>query len=296
MGNARYNSDTFRSYSSTHRLQSRSTREVFTQSAIHPTLNPHGVRVRESRDSEQNPLSTAVAIFGDVTGSMGELAGSMLREGVDKVMRELYERKPVTDPHILFGLFGDLKCDGAPLQVSQFEADIRIVEQLQLGYLEGGGGGNGGESGSLPWYFLNHHTAIDCWEKRQKKGYCFTYSDEPIHMELERHRLSEVLGHEVAGDLTSTGLARQVQERYHTFHFVVKPGSYADAETSWRRCLGDHVFPLPDPKRLPEAIISLIQMNEGADVEQAVTGFDAETASIIRQSVGTFRPGRRIEV
>lgn len=296
MGNARYDSDTFRSYSDTHRIQSRPDAEVFSQRRINSMLDPSGVLLRESRDSEANPLSTAIAIGGDVTGSMGHLAATMLREGVDSVMRQLYDRKPVTDPHILFALFGDLKCDRAPLQISQFEADIRIVEQLQLGFLEGGGGGNDGESGSLLWYFLAHHTVIDCWEKRQKKGYCFTYSDEPIHANLERHRLSEVLGHEVAGDLTSRGLARLVQERYHTFHFVVNPGSYRRSEESWRECLGDRVFPLPDPKRLPEAIISLIQINEGADVDQAVTGFDAETATIIRQSVGTFRPGRRIEV
>ncbi|MGK5558283.1 hypothetical protein ACSNOI_42460, partial [Actinomadura kijaniata] len=39
--------------------------------SVHPDLDPRGVRVRESRDSDDHPESLAVAVLFDVTGSMG---------------------------------------------------------------------------------------------------------------------------------------------------------------------------------------------------------------------------------
>ena len=41
---------------------------------LHQSLNAHGVKVRESRDSDNHPESNAICVFFDVTGSMG---GSM---------------------------------------------------------------------------------------------------------------------------------------------------------------------------------------------------------------------------
>ena len=37
---------------------------------------------------------------------------------------------PVADPHMMIMGVGDAWCDRAPLQVTQFEPDIRIAEQL----------------------------------------------------------------------------------------------------------------------------------------------------------------------
>jgi hypothetical protein len=39
----------------------------------HPALDPYGVAVRESRDSDEHPQSLAIAVLFDVTGSMGGL-------------------------------------------------------------------------------------------------------------------------------------------------------------------------------------------------------------------------------
>src|SRR5438128_948260 len=38
--------------------------------AVHPKMDPRGVRVRESRDSDAHPESHAVVVLFDVTGSM----------------------------------------------------------------------------------------------------------------------------------------------------------------------------------------------------------------------------------
>ena len=76
----------------------------------------------------------------------------------------------VTDPQFLCAAIGDSKSDKTPLQVTQFESDIRIIRQLTDLYLEGGGGGNYGESYHLLWYFAAYRTAADCFEKRGKKA------------------------------------------------------------------------------------------------------------------------------
>src|SRR4051812_48149694 len=39
----------------------------------HPSLDPRGVKVRESRDSAEHPASVALAVLFDVTGSMGQI-------------------------------------------------------------------------------------------------------------------------------------------------------------------------------------------------------------------------------
>ena len=75
---------------------------------------------------------------------------------------------------------GDAECDRAPLQVTQFEADIRLADQLRELWIEGGGGGNRGESYHLPWAFAAMRTSTDCFERRGRKGYLFTIGDEPI--------------------------------------------------------------------------------------------------------------------
>ena len=46
--------------------------EVFTQRSTHPLMNPHGLKVRESRDNADHPNSLGIAFALDVTGSMGD--------------------------------------------------------------------------------------------------------------------------------------------------------------------------------------------------------------------------------
>jgi hypothetical protein len=110
---------------------------------------------------------------------MGDIPDAFVREGLGTLINEILVRKPASDPQVMIMGFGDAWTDQAPLQATQFEPDIRIAEQLKDIYLEGGGGGNGFESYSLPWYFAARKTAIDCFVKRAKKGYLFTVGDEP---------------------------------------------------------------------------------------------------------------------
>jgi hypothetical protein len=105
----------------------------------------------------------------------------------------------------MFMAIGDANCDKAPLQVSQFEADKRIIDQLTQIYLEHSGGGNDFESYNLPWYFAANHTVHDSMEKRGKRGYLFTVGDEETPQDLTRDQINHIIARQ---RLASSSAAR----------------------------------------------------------------------------------------
>ena len=274
------------------------TEEIFTSSGMHPALNPYRV-VRESRDSLANPASNAIVIGLDVTGSMGIIADTMAREGLGTLVEEILKRKPVSDPHILACGIGDSYCDDAPLQVTQFEADIRIAEQLKMIWLEKGGGGNRHEGYHLPWYFAAQHTQIDCFEKRNKKGYLFTVGDEEPPEELLAAHAASIFGDSLQRDLSVHELLTLVSRMYHVFHVVVEEGSYARAHlpqvlTKWRALLGQRVLRLKDYRRLAEVVVSAIEVNEGRDRDTVAKSWTGDTAVVVAHALGGL-PASRVK-
>ncbi len=151
--------------------------KVFS-SKLAPSLDPKGVKVRESRDSDDHPESNAIGVLFDVTGSMGGIPVDFAQHKLGGLMKMLVEKNVIPHPQVLFGAIGDGKCDTTPLQVGQFESGIEMDKCLTDIYIEGAGGGQIKESYVLAHYFFARHTVTDCYEKRGKKGYLFTLGDE----------------------------------------------------------------------------------------------------------------------
>src|SRR5918993_986609 len=143
----------------------------------HQTLDPHGLGLRESRDSEEHPTSNAIIISLDVTGSMDRVVRG-IHGNLPKLHELLLGHNYIPHPQIMFTAVGDATCDRVPLQVGQFESDNRMDQNLENMLLEGGGGGQKTESYELMLYVAARHTAIDCWDKRSRKGYLFMIGDE----------------------------------------------------------------------------------------------------------------------
>lgn len=289
MGSSNWSSADWQQFSSTAR--GKSTRQVFTQSGMHPDLNPHGVAMRESRDSLANPNAHAIIVASDVTGSMGKLAEVLVRKGMGVLVEELLARKPVADPHIMCMGVGDAYTDSAPLQTTQFEADIRIAEQLAQIWLEGGGGGNGGESYTLAWYFAARHTSIDCFEKRKQKGYLFTVGDENPHRVLTKEQVQRVFGDNIERDLTSAELLTMVSRSYHVFHLLVEESNTFDSNVAdnWRNLLGERALRLSDHTKLAELIVSTIQVTEGCSVAEAVKSWSGDTSLVVARGLNSLQ-------
>lgn len=276
----------------------RTTAEVFSRSGMKPELDPKSITLRESRDSATNPAATALLVGLDVTGSMGIIADHIARDGLKTLFEAVYDRKPITDPQIAFAGIGDADCDSAPLQVSQFEADIRIAEQLTHLFLEHGGGGNNHESYTLPWYFCATRTAIDCFAKRGQKGYLFTVGDEEAPPTLTRAQIQKVFGtDEDAQDMTSEMLLAMVEREWHVFHVIVEQGNYArhrldKVVSSWTALLGQRALRLADYTKLSEVIVSAIQVTQGADAADVATSWGGGTDVVVAKAIGALVPGR----
>ena len=288
MGDSRWSVSDWGSYSTT--VRSKSKEEVFSRRRISEDFDPMNISMRESRDSESNPNSNAIIIAFDETGSMGDIPNYFVREGLGKLVSEIYDRVPVPDPHVMIMGFGDAWTDNSPLQVTQFEADIRIAEQLSDIYLEGNGGGNQYESYNLPWYFAARRTSIDCWEKRSKKGYLFTVGDEPLSPTLEASHVRNIFGDQVEKDMSTKDVLAMANRMYDVFHVVVEEGWHyrhypENVMSSWREVLNQRVLPLSDYTKLAECIVSAIEINEGRDAATVSSSWDGSTSMVIADAV-----------
>ncbi|MDR3450826.1 MAG: hypothetical protein P4M15_13975 [Alphaproteobacteria bacterium] len=296
MGGSRFDDNDWGTYSSA--ASTRTIDQAFVRQSINKTSDPRTsfdpttITVRESRDSDANPNATPVILAFDVTGSMGSIPYAFVQEGLGKLMKEIYDRKPVSDPHIMCMAVGDARTDQSPLQVTQFEADIRIAKQLEDIYLEGGGGGNGGESYNLPWYFAATKTSTDAVEKRGKKGVLFTIGDEPPVDVLTKEQIERVIGGEPTRDFTSAELLEMVRKQYDVFHVVVEQGSgisdYGRDRVvgGWNKLLGEgHVLLLSDYTKLSEVVTSAIQLNAGADRDAVVKSWSGDTSLVVANAL-----------
>lgn len=273
MGSGRWSTDVYDEHNRFKAAAGKSTfdysdsmhRSGRTTWHVHASLDPRGCKFRESRDSDEHPESTAIAVMFDVTGSMGSIPVT-LQKKLPELLGLLLRKGYVTDPQILFGAIGDATCDRVPLQVGQFESDNRMDANLENIFLEGGGGGQQTESYELAMYFIARHTEIDCWNKRGHKGYLFIIGDEMAYPSVKRREVRDLIGDGAERDMPVADIVRELQQRYHVFYILPQAASYGgDAKILgfWRSLLGQHVLELEDPAAVCETIALTIGMMEG---------------------------------
>lgn len=289
MGDHTYDPRDWTAYSAKTSTKSRDA--IYTSRGLKPKLDPKNIKFRESRDSKSNPNSTPIIVDFDVTGSMGVLAETIAKTALGPMFQEIYTRKPVSDPHIMFMANGDSVFDRSPLQVSQFEAGHKeIVEQLEQVYLEGGGGNNDGESYTLPWYFGARKTIHDSWEKRKQKGYLFTIGDEPYLPTLTKQEIQKVFGDDVQSNFTAQELLDMVSKTYNVYHLIVMQGSYARVRPDhvkkvWRNLLGQNAIELTNINDMAQVIVSVLEVANGKDKDAVIGSWSGTTAVTVADAV-----------
>jgi hypothetical protein len=292
MGSGRWDSRDWASTRSSYTTAAKPTVDhIYTSRTLDAGLDPKTVTLRESRDSAANPASTAVILALDVTGSMGRVLDVMARAGLGTLVGSLYERQPITDPHVMVMGVGDFECDSAPLQVTQFEAEnAPLITQMEKVYLERGGGGNHYESYAAAWLFAATRTSTDCFEKRGKRGYLFTIGDEEPTPKLLGRHIARVLGGEDSGDLDGEHLLAMAQASYNVFHVLVEEGDYArshphQVREKWAALIGQNLIPLADHRKLAEVVVSAIQVAEGHDRDAVAKSWGGDTALVVARAV-----------
>jgi hypothetical protein len=247
---------------------SMSAAQVFTQSGVHPKMNPRGVRMRECRDSAEHPDSLAVCFALDTSGSMGAIPDLLARRELPNFMKTLMD-SGVAHPQVLFMAFVDASCDQTPLQVGQFESTAELMDKwLTLTTLAGNEGCaysgplRGGESYELALFFAARHTAVDGWEKRQRKGYFFMTGDEDAFPAVPREAVQNVLGYDIQADIPIADVVADVRRTWNPF-FLIPDHGRRGVEAYWRGLFGDDVICMETPADTCTVSASLIALSEG---------------------------------
>lgn len=267
---------------------SSNVQQLFRGNTIKDKYNPKFIEMRESRDSEDSPLSTPIIIGFDVTGSMGYLAEEIAKNSLDKTITEIYDKQPVTNPHIMCAAITEPNPDTG-LQVTQFEADIRVMEQLLD--LKVSFGGNYFSYDSLVWYFAAAHTSIDCFEKRGKKGFLFVIGDEICGAskgeKLSRSDIRQIFNDQVAENLPLKEILDMAMAKYEVFHIVTdnRPGD--QVLNTWLAFMPGRVAVLPENKvmYLSEVIISIMQLTNGMSLVDVINQWSEEARPVIEKAI-----------
>lgn len=269
----------------------------------HGSLDPLSMKggIRECRDSAAHPASTGVAICLDVTGSMLEVPKT-IQKRLCQLMSLLLQRSWLTDPSILIAAVGDLYSDSAPFQVGQFESGIEIENDLTNLFLEGGGGGSCQESYELMLYFLAHHTAMDCFEKRSRKGYAFIIGDEMAYDKLPAEQVKKVFGSnaKLTQDAATLDELLAAAQRKFDVYYIQPKMTYHWREDRvvnfWKGRLGQNLLFLEDPEAVSEMIATTIAINEGiiehGEIEDALvsTGLTTTGAGAVSSALAKYEP------
>lgn len=269
---------------------------------VHPDLDPRwrnkaGLKIRESRDSAEHPGSTPIVVVLDVTGTMSNVVGA-IHASLKNLYTLLLTRGYVQHPQIMFMAIGDSvitsgrMCDEVPLQVGQFESDLRATLQLEQMVIEGGGGGQKSESYQNAAYFLAEHTVHDAWERRGKKGYVYVIGDELSWPNVEPEEIFALTGDVLSAPIPTSSVFARVLERYETF-FILPDGAHNGGDRQalgfWRKLLGENVLQLSEPNGAAELIALSIGTREAAiDLDEGAQHLaDLGVDPSVRQAVVT---------
>lgn len=258
-------------------MQSSTTRAAFkvkdfayTEQAtkVHPNLDPMRINkkpfgVLESRDSKEHPKSTAVLITFDVTGSNANRA-IVTQKKLPNLMEMLNKYLP--DPQVAIAANDDYsEVRENCIQISDFESDNRVDDHIRSIWITNQGGGNGGESYELLLYAAARKMALDCVEKRGKKGYMFLYADEPMFEVVSKKEVKVVFGDVIEKDIPVANIIKEASEKFLIFMLWPK-GGYISAREQFIKLFGKNfVIDLQDPNLICEQIVSTIYQYEMRD-------------------------------
>lgn len=271
MGYGSWNSCSYDAYTKSTRGMSATAystsmlneQQIFTSRHLDPELNPKNI-MRECCDSDEHPNTLPVILALDVTGSMGSAAATVAKK-LGEIMNDIFADKQVPDIEFCIMAIGDLAYDNAPIQMSQYESDTRIAEQLDKVYFEHGGGGNSFESYTGAWYMGARHSKLDCW-KRGQKGIIITLGDEQLNPYLPQSNLMRATRDSLQGDIETADLYKEASEKFNLYHISIDDShncyDYNNrqhaVDNSFTKVIGKDNYRVSTIDALPGTIVDII--------------------------------------
>lgn len=283
MGSGKFSYESYSRLKVSKSYDTKSRSQIFASRQLDPEMNPVNVIKRESRDSVEHPESLSIIVALDVTGSMGFVPEDIVKNTLPDLVGSIIDAG-IEHPQVLFLGVGDFVYDNAPLQVGQFESSAELLDRwLTKVYLEGGGGGNAGESYNLAHLFAARHTAIDCWEKRKQKGFLITIGDEPCLPEIPGSVITKLTSASQASNISTKEIIEEAQKMYNVYHLHLEHNQTAMMEQrkgNWRELLGQNFIVLKDYKQLAKTIAQIVIDNVDKDQKNSGSGDDISDISV----------------
>ena len=299
MGAGSWSSSSWDAYSTSRgvsHVTAATVGSVYKSNTLKDDLNPLKFTLRESRDNDDHPNSTPILVGLDVTGSMSPVLAEVIK-GLNTLVTETYNRKPVTDPQVAFMGIGDFFYDHSPIQISQFESDIKIAEALENIYYEQRGGGNDSEGYVGAWYYAANHIVTDNFEKRGKKGILFTIGDECPTPKLTKEQIKKFIGDDIEVDSYSPEeLLDEVSKKWEVYHLIIEQGNFIRNHGNrdrvikeWTELLGQNAIPVDDYTKISEIIVSILQASAGESVDKIVDSWDGSTSISVKKAISGLK-------
>jgi hypothetical protein len=149
-----------------------------------------------------------------------------------------------------------------------------------------GGGHSEYESYDLAMYFAAHHTRIDSWDKRNKKGYFFMSGDEPCYPKLFAKWVKNVVGDDIPSDVPLANVVEDLKKRYHPFFLIPDPGR-AGVQPFWKTHFGEAAIVLAEPGDVCPVAAGAVAILEGV-----VPNLDALVGSMKKHGLDDARVNR----
>lgn len=273
---------------------------------VHPkldakALNRTGVRIRESRDHPDHPNSVAVAVIFDTTGSMRRLPEQFV-EKLPDLMDLIKTKGYLADPQILFGAVNDATTHCiTPLEIGQFESGNQMDDVITNIILQGGGGDGVTESYELLMYFMARHTALDCLEKRGKKGYLFIIGDEIPYDSVSAEEVRRWIGDEIQSDIPTATIVAELKRKFDVYWLFPDAAANAGSVTArdtLEGYFGQNLIHLRSAADVSKVIAATIGIHEGRnprDVARELAEADTTVTASAMDALVAAVPPRRLD-
>lgn len=246
-------------------ITGRVSGQVYKARSLDASLDPRAFKIRECVNTEEHPNTIPVILALDVTGSMGD-ACNETASALGVIITNLY--KKYKDIEFCIMGIGDLAYDMGPIQMSQFESDVRIAEALDKVWMEHGGGGNAFESYTAAWYMGLKRTKLDCFDKQGRKGIIITMGDEPLNPYLPANKLNSAIDATEQADIETEELWKEATKKFDIFHIAVDSPNdcyshyKGSIEESFGKLMGSH-YKVSSINSLAQVIESCIEESVG---------------------------------
>lgn len=212
-----------------------------------------------------NGIALPIYSAFDGTGSMGEMAG-IAHGAMGDIMAMLNGIRHRYNPQLATSVVQDVQDEHPVLQMSQFETDERVAEQIRL-LIPDHDGGDGTEDYQLALAYLMLAVDTDINNFYGLKGYGFIVGDQigrdtvPNKSDYADDDVLKFLGVKMQSKMKTKAVAKEVLKKWHMFYIAVGRGGHV--VDWWLDKLGaGRVVVCPDPHKLAEVQAALVYATE----------------------------------